>query len=78
VSEIKVAYLMTAATAVRKLDILSDDADWEFNFNTAAAGANGLGKLLTSSKAQYSTKANTSHQEGQSSPRSWRHSQLLK
>lgn len=39
-----VSSLIGAATAVQKLDILSDDSDWKFDFNTEAAGANGLGK----------------------------------
>jgi len=34
---------MVASTALQKLDILSDDSDWKFDFNTEPAGANGLG-----------------------------------
>ncbi len=39
------AQLMVASSAVQKLDILSDDTDWKFDFNTEPAGANDLGML---------------------------------
>lgn len=45
---------MTAATAVEKLDILGDDNDWKFDFNSEPAGANGLGgTIVTANLASF-------------------------
>ncbi|RDW71564.1 hypothetical protein BP6252_08127 [Coleophoma cylindrospora] len=53
-NELKVSQLMTASTAVQKLDILSDDTDWKFDFNTEPAGANGLGgTIVTANLASF-------------------------
>jgi len=43
----QVAQLKVADTAISKLNILSDDSDWKFDFNTATQGAIGTGGFIT-------------------------------
>ncbi|KAF4622727.1 hypothetical protein G7Y89_g14298 [Cudoniella acicularis] len=53
-NELKVSQLMTASSAVQKLDILSDDSDWKFDFNTESASVNGLGgTIVTANLASF-------------------------